>query len=172
MRFDPERHHRRSIRWRGWDYGWAGAYFVTLCVQERLCLFGGVVDGEMRLSVAGMVVESWWGTIPARFPRVELDAYVVMPNHVHGILVFKDGDGDDAGLFLGRVVQWFKTTTQSDYRLGVRTEGWEPYAGRLGQRNYYEHVVRDERDLDRIRGYIGENPGRWAMDEENPAVGA
>jgi putative transposase len=87
MRYDPERHHRRSIRLRGYDYRAVGAYFITIVAQDRACLFGEVVDGEMRLSEAGRMVERWWLELNCRFPHVLTDAYVVMPNHFHGIVV-------------------------------------------------------------------------------------
>jgi len=90
MRYDPNRHHRRSIRLSGYDYSQAGAYFITICTQDRACLFGDVVDGEMRLNDAGRVAQQCWRQIPAHFPNVELDEFVVMPNHVHGILVITD----------------------------------------------------------------------------------
>jgi REP element-mobilizing transposase RayT len=85
---DPQRcHHRRSIRLRGYDYSQVGAYFITICTHERICLFGEVVDGEMRLNNAGRMVEQCWNEMPTHFPHVKLDEYVIMPNHVHGILV-------------------------------------------------------------------------------------
>ena len=87
MRYDPERHHRRSIRLRGYDYRAAGAYFITIVVQDRACLFGEVVEGAMRLNDAGRMVERWWLELNRRFPHVSTDAYVVMPNHFHGIVV-------------------------------------------------------------------------------------
>ena len=90
MRFDPERHHRRSIRMAGYDYSQAGAYFVTICVASNACLLGEIVDGEVILSEAGEIVLATWASLPARFPGLELDAFVVMPNHVHGIIVLMD----------------------------------------------------------------------------------
>ena len=87
MRYDPERHHRRSIRLRGYDYRAAGAYFITIVVQDRACLFGEVVEGAMCLNDAGRMVERWWLELNRRFPHVLTDAYVVMPNHFHGIVV-------------------------------------------------------------------------------------
>lgn len=85
--FDPDKHHRRSIRLPGYDYSRAGAYFVTICAQDRACLFGDIADGVMRLNDAGRVVERCWHEIPIHFPHVELDEFVIMPNHVHGIIV-------------------------------------------------------------------------------------
>jgi len=89
---------RRSIRLQGYDYAQAGAYFVTICTQDRECLFGEVVDGEMVLNAYGRVVATFWQRIPHHFARVELDEWVVMPNHVHGVIVITDDDGgDDVG---------------------------------------------------------------------------
>ena len=88
MHFDPDIHHRRSIRLRNFDYSTAGAYFVTVCVQGRECLLGEVVDGQMRLNDAGKMVAQWWRRLPEKFPQVIVDEHVVMPNHFHGIVVF------------------------------------------------------------------------------------
>jgi REP element-mobilizing transposase RayT len=85
-------HHRRSIRLRGYDYATAGAYFVTICAKDRACLFGGVLDGEMRLNDAGRMVEDVWTTLPTRFPSIDLDEFAIMPNHFHGIMVLSNRD--------------------------------------------------------------------------------
>jgi len=87
VRYDPEKHHRRSIRLRGYDYTQPGAYFVTIVTRNRECLFGDVVDGNVALNEYGHVVHACWKAIPDHFPNVTLDAFVVMPNHVHGIIV-------------------------------------------------------------------------------------
>jgi|WetSurMetagenome_2_1015567.scaffolds.fasta_scaffold39898_2 putative transposase len=89
--------HRRSIRLDGYDYASAGAYFVTICAQDRACVFGDVVDGEMRANACGRIVQDVWAGLPARYANVELDAFVVMPNHVHGIIVLMDVARPDAG---------------------------------------------------------------------------
>jgi hypothetical protein len=96
-RYDPHRHHRRSIRLKEYDYTQAGAYFVTICTQHRECLFGEVVDGEMVLNTYGRVVTTFWQHIPRHFARVELDEWVVMPNHMHGVIVITDNGEDDIG---------------------------------------------------------------------------
>lgn len=93
MRYDPERHHRRSIRLRGYDYARAGAYFITICTQDRACWFGEVVDGQMRLNDAGRMAAAAWADLSLRFPGVAVRAYVVMPNHFHGIVILGDGTG-------------------------------------------------------------------------------
>ncbi|MFH0939132.1 MAG: transposase [Planctomycetota bacterium] len=204
--------HRRSIRLPGYDYSQAGAYFVTICVQDRVCLFGEIVDGEMRLNDAGRMVERWWAELNRKFSAVQTDAYVVMPNHFHGIVIIVVGadlrvcpysaqlhaqgahaqgahaqgahaqgahaqgahaqgahaQGAHIGAPLPEIVQWFKTMTTNEYIRGVKTSGWPTFRGRLWQRNYYEHIIRNDESLQRIQRYIAENPLRWEMDRENP----
>ena len=87
MRYDPQRHHRRSVRLRQYDYAQAGAYFVTICVQGRECLLGEIVGAAVALSAYGQMVDDWWNDLPRRFPNLDLDGWVVMPNHMHGIVV-------------------------------------------------------------------------------------
>jgi hypothetical protein len=87
MKFNPDVHHRRSTRLKGYDYSWAGAYFVTICTKNRECLFGEVMAGRMRLNDAGRIVQLTWNGLPRRFPTAELGGFVVMPNHVHGIVM-------------------------------------------------------------------------------------
>src|SRR5690242_11859805 len=97
--FDPERHHRQSIRLPTYDYAGAGGYFVTLCTSERVCSLGALCDGRLELTAAGHIVERVWLLLPQRLPRVALDAFIVMPNHIHGILVMHEGAapaGEDA----------------------------------------------------------------------------
>jgi REP element-mobilizing transposase RayT len=89
MVYDPEHHHHRSIRLQGYDYAQAGAYFITICTQDRACLFGEVVDGVMRLNDAGRIVQATWDDVPEHYANVALDEFVVMPNHVHGIVVIR-----------------------------------------------------------------------------------
>jgi REP element-mobilizing transposase RayT len=186
---EPARHHRRSIRLPAYDYAQAGAYFVTICTQNQECVFGQVVQGEMILDGAGQMVESVWHQLPEHYPGVEVDAFAIMPNHVHGIIILVGAGpracpdtGQPQGAHPGRpqgvaptrtlslpdVVHRFKSLTAAKYRRGVRNDGWQPFTGRLWQRNYYEHVVRDEDELGRIRQYITDNPARWEQDPENP----
>jgi hypothetical protein len=94
MRFDPDRPHRRSIRLPGYDYTQAGLYWVTIVAQDRACLFGEIVNDETHPNEAGLVMESWWGNITRRFPTVDIDAYVVMPNHFHGIVILGSREPD------------------------------------------------------------------------------
>jgi len=192
MKTGTERHHRGSIRLRSYDYARAGAYFVTLCAQERACLFGDVVDGEMRLHDAGRMVQTVWDELSVHYLGVDIDAFAVMPNHIHGIIVLDGVDRVGAGpracprsacpdegqprgvaptsLSLSDVMHRFKTMTTKRYADGVKESAWPTFHDRLWQRNYYEHIVRDEASLNRIRQYIAENPARWPQDRENPAA--
>jgi len=183
--YDPRKHHRRSIRLQDYDYAQAGAYFVTICVQDRQCLLGCIANDVVCLNDAGQMIARWRQELAHKFPSVELDAYVIMPNHIHGIIItIADADvgfdtqvglggahagvGAHAGAPLPQIVQWFKTMTTNEYIRGVKEKSWLPFPGRLWQRNYYEHVVRSDQDLQRIRRYIEENPLKWALDTENP----
>lgn len=164
MRYDPERHHRRSIRLKGYDYSRTGTYFVTICTWQRECLLGTVHDGVVQLSEAGVVVQQCWDDLPRRFPGLTLDAFVAMPNHVHGILriVRKEPPHDDC-VALGGVIRAFKSLAGvSINRVMGRSER------RAWQRNYYEHIIWDEEALRCIRAYIRTNPQRWESDEDNP----
>jgi REP element-mobilizing transposase RayT len=123
---------RTSPRLRQYDYSQHGAYFVTLCVQHRASCFGEIVNGQMRLNPAGAMIEWYWSRVPQQFPCIEIDLFVVMPNHFHGIVLL---DGAPT-VSLSTVIQWFKTMTTSTYIRGVDKQGWEPFAGKLWQRSY------------------------------------
>jgi len=157
MAYDPNVHHRRTIRLRGYDYAQAGVYFVTLCIQDRLMLCEPAAAHEM--------IESWWAKLPEKFPAVEIDACVIMPNHLHGIIALVERAERQT---LGTVMQWYKTMTTNAYIRGVKEHGWPPFHERLWQRNYWEHIVRDDTDLARLRRYIEVNPARWMEDALHP----
>jgi len=194
MKYAPEIHHRHSIRLRGNDYAMAGAYFVTICVQNRECLFGDIVDGQMVLNEAGRMIEKWYHELPNKFPHVNCDQYIVMPNHFHAIIqitgtpvgadprVCPRGDdpeggintqpqGEHAGSPLPTIVLWFKTMTTNAYIHGVKQNHWRPFPGKLWQRNYFERIIRNEIELNRVREYIVNNPVRWPDDKENDENG-
>ncbi|HHT9152709.1 MAG TPA: transposase [Candidatus Hypogeohydataceae bacterium YC40] len=182
MTYNPEKHHRRSIRLKGYDYSQAGAYFVTVCTHKRECLFGKIVDGEMQLNDAGRMAGKWWCELKNKFTNIELDEYVIMPNHFHGIIIIITvgvdlcvspmgehvGLGGHIGPPLPEIVRWFKTMTTNEYIRGVKQNIYAPVNRRLWQRNYYEHVIRNEDKLNRIREYIINNPLQWQFDRENP----
>lgn len=167
----PQPHRRRSIRLQHHDYG-EGVYFVTICAAGYECLFGEIVDFEMQRSPAGSIVAEEWLRTPSIRPEVELDAFVVMPNHFHGVVLLLESDGGagrhDAGLTrrprsLGSLAAGFKSAVTkriNELRGTPRKTVW--------QRSYHEHIIRDEDDLVRIRKYVEDNPARWAEDRYNP----
>ena len=147
---------------------------MTICTQNRMCIFGDIVNGEMRVNDIGRVAQLLWDEIPAHFPEVETDAWVVMPNHVHGVLVITRGGATHASPLhapsgppkrsLGAIVGSYKSAVSKHINLSRRTPG-----APVWQRNYYDHVIRNDADLNRIREYIAGNPARWHEDRENPA---
>lgn len=189
MPFNPERYHRRSIRLRDYDYTNAGAYFVTVCTHGRQYLLGEITDGVMSLSRAGRIVQTCWYSLPKRFTHVSLDAFVIMPNHIHGVVLLQEqGEplatgnrqsadeqtadvsplqdtptGARAGS-LGAIIQGFKTSTTLRINRVDRTPGRT-----IWQRNYYEHIIRSQKSLDAVRQYVQANPAQWPFDSDNPA---
>lgn len=175
MQYNPEIHRRRSTRLRGYDYSLRGAYFVTICSVNRACLFGEIVNGEIRLHQAGFTVQECWEEIPAHFPDVELDEFVVMPNHVHGIIVVSSGKGAACRAptveRFGRpvpgsiptVMRSFKSAATKRTNQMCRSPG-----AKLWQRNYWEHIIRNETELSRLREYVLTNPMRWELDRLHP----
>jgi putative transposase len=175
-------HDRRSVRLAGYDYRSNGAYFVTVCTRRRACIFGDVIDGAVRLNEMGHIAEACWAAISEHFSLVTLDAAMVMPNHIHGIIVIDGvwppqasplGDARDAtrcrqspgGLQAGSIaaiVGSFKSASTKHTNRLCGTPG-----AQMWQRNYFEHVIRDEDDLNEIRRYIADNPIAWALDPDN-----
>ena len=176
---------RHSIRLRDYDYSEPGAYFLTVCTKERERLFGEINQGEMKLNGAGKIVQSIWVQLPKRFPNIELNEFVIMPNHVHGIISILDlnvGAGFPRPIkmsnnpsvrgavtaplqsgSLGQIVAYFKYQSTKQINL-LRNMPGVP----IWQRNYYEHVIRDEHELFEMRQYTQENPLKWDLDPENP----
>lgn len=148
---------RQALRLRDFDYTWTGAYFVTTCAVRRERVFGEVVNDRTVLSPIGETVKGCWLETPGHFPGAELDSFVVMPNHVHAIVFFPPRATHASPLHLGSLVGAFKAAAS---RLAGRS---------LWQRGYHDRVIRDEAELGALRGYIDENPLRWAVDRENPS---
>lgn len=166
MAYDRDQHHRRSIRLKGYDYSQSGAYFVTICLQHRAGLFGRIIDKEMRLNAVGSMLDVQWNALPDRFAGIQLDEYIVMPNHFHGIIVMAPHVGDLADAqHNGDIIGAFKSITTHEYVLGVKHYGWPSFDRKLWQRNYYEHIIRNEKSLCAIREYIANNPINWQQDE-------
>lgn len=146
---------------------------MTVCLQGKKFLLGDIAEGMLRLNAAGKMVEKWWQKLEGKYPFTKIDPfYVVMPNHFHGIVFFEASGGGHAGPPLPRIMQWFKTMSTNEYIHGVKEYGWPAFQGHLWQRSFYDHVIRDEESLNRVREYIANNPLRWQLDHENPqAVG-
>jgi REP element-mobilizing transposase RayT len=151
---------RNSLRYLGYDYAQAGMVFVTICTHGRQHLFGAVEDGLMVHSPAGLLAADRWRAIPDRFPGVLIDVSIVMPDHVHGILVTGTRPGATPAT-VGEVIRWFKSSVHAGYRDGVHRLGWLPYEPHLWQRNYHDRIIRSETELVAIRTYIEANPERW-----------
>lgn len=211
MAYDPDIHHRRSVRLCDYDYAAEGFYFVTICVHHHSALFGTITDGTMYMNDAGRMVEEEYRRLPHRYPHIICHEYVVMPNHFHAIIQIANDDaysvgarvqmdatnpvgaplvgahenmsrvvpngnclgthkGCPYGVTLGEIVGAFKSLTTNAYIHGVKQKGWPPFTNRLWQRNYYEHIIRDQRSHDEIAEYILENPLRWADDKYNTTI--
>ena len=197
-KFNPEIHHRRSIRLKEYDYSQAGLYFITICTQNRERLFGETENGEMILNNAGQMVEKWFHELENKFANITCREHITMPNHTHFIIqnvnvgadlcVCPDGAGESAdmgvhvkegahaktgehtsgehtGSPLRAMIQWFKTMTTNEYIRHVKQDGWAPFPGKLWQRNYYEHIIRDEQSYLRIADYIINNSLNWLKDD-------
>ena len=269
-KFNPDIHHRRSIRLKEYDYSQAGLYFITICVKDKLLLFGNVSNGKMILNDAGQMIEKWYYEIENKYPDIKCHEKTVMPNHFHCIVENVGADlrvcpntdlrvcpntdlrvcpntdlrvcpntdlrvcpnadlcvcpnadlcvcpidgqpkikgqshriaptdgtisgepiseyinsdeiisgdtnlddtnsnkpisGEHIGSPLHRVVQWFKTMTTNEYIRGVKNNGWEPFNWKLWQRNYYEHIIRNEKTYFKIAEYIINNPLEWQDDK-------
>lgn len=157
---------RKNVRLATWDYRQPSHYIVTVCTHQREHRFGTVVAETMHPNDAGTMVTSIWEEIPEKFPSISLDAYVVMPNHIHGILGVNLEHWKNPETTLGSVIQWFKTVTTNHYIRGVRSQGWPRFDGRLWQRNYYETIIRNEAMLQTKRDYITANLANWRRDPE------
>lgn len=180
MKFNPQIHHRRSIRLKGYDYARADLYFITLCCRSKACLFGEIQNAEMLLNDAGKMVENEWLMLMPRFQNIELQSYVVMPNHFHGILgivgatsVVAQNDEPEAGppqvaapaKTIGDMMAAFKSITTVKYINAVKNSGWQSFDTKIWQRNYYEHIIRGETEHLKIVDYIVNNPARWVEDD-------
>ena len=219
--YNPNFHHRKSIRLKGYDYSKAGLYFITICVQNREYLFGEIPI----LNDAGKMIEKWYFELENKYPEIRCHEMVVMPNHFHCIIEImgecannrpgeyanhhqdahvgaplrgrpddtirpcpdesiqshpvNDLHSDDVpkygpdnkkfGVTIGDIVDWLKTMTTNEYIRGVKNQGWNRFDGKLWQRNYWEHIIRNNGSYDRIAEYIRENPSKWTDDKLNPA---
>jgi REP element-mobilizing transposase RayT len=193
MPYNPNIHHRRSIRLKGYDYSREGAYFITICLQDRKRLLGKIVNEEMILNQFGEIAYHQWNELSNRFNHIAIDVFQIMPNHIHGIIIIIEEEPVGAGFApapdtraTARVAPTNTNTTSNTttknptigdivgaYKSIVSNECLRIYKsenramGKLFQRNYYERIIRDEQALNRIREYIINNPANWQNDKEN-----
>jgi REP element-mobilizing transposase RayT len=194
-KYNPNTHHRRSIRLKGYDYSQAGMYFITICCQDRACLFGEIVIGaddvnpKMRLNEMGIIAQNEWLKTPFIRPNVELGDFVVMPNHIHGIIIIT-GRGEShspnnivKGEFnspINFLKDEFNSPQQSPLRspsnnIGAIIRGYKSSVTKqirlldenisVWQRNYYEHIIKTEKSFENISNYIVNNPANWNDDK-------
>ena len=186
-----QKHNRRSIRLKGYDYSQAVTYFVTICTQNRECLFGEIINGEMVLNEVGKIINGFCVKTEHHFQNIIFDSFIIMPNHFHVMIKivgagspcpdnmdnidgiengngrYGDGRGDPAPT-VGNIVGYFKYQTTKQINVIRESPGQK-----LWQRNYYEHIIRDENDYNRIYEYIQNNPLQWQLDSLHPKnVGA
>jgi putative transposase len=146
---------RRSLHLPEFDYSTPGAYFVTICALDRKCAFGEIVEGDMRMNELGELVAGCWNEIPSHFPNAGMDAFIVMPNHIHGVLLFS----------------WVGCIRPLQVVVGAFKAAVSRRAGfPVWQRDYYEHVIRCEAELNLVRHNIQDNPAHWLADHENSSV--
>ncbi len=182
MKYNPKKHHRHSIRLKYYDYSSPGAYFITICTKNRACLFGNIVNGKMILNEYGKIAHDEWLKTEIIRPRVKLDSFVIMPNHIHGIIILNDDIcycrgtlqrapttqraptfeqfGKPTSDSIPTIVRLFKSATTkriNEYRNTPTVSVW--------QRNYYEHIIRNNTELKHIRNYIENNPIKWENDK-------
>ena len=185
----PEQQRISQRRLTSYDYTKPGAYFVTICIHERLSLLGAIANNKAALSLAGEMISFWWLNMQKKFePFIKMDTFIVMPDHIHGIIWITDDHPDphpvgadrcvcphqgfSEGRHIGRplrqtapsiprVIQWFKTMTTNTYIHGVKHHSWQPFNKTLWQRNYYDRIIRNESELIATRNYVLDNPRRW-----------
>ena len=153
---------RKNIRLQSYDYCKNGSYFITICIQNRENRLGEIVDGKMRLNNAGEMVDRWLINSTRHFENILIKHKIIMPNHIHFILNIKYSNQESANI--PTIIQWFKTMTTNEYIRGVKQSIYPPFNRRIWQRNYYEHIIRNEDSFYKIAQYIRNNPKSWEND--------
>jgi len=175
-----QQYNRHTTRLQTWDYSQNGYYFVTICTQNRECIFGDIKNGKMILNDAGKIIDKWWLELSNKFDRVGLDVYQIMPNHFHGIIIIRRGfiyetrnhellkSNHHMGLInqtptLGHIIRYFKAKTSFELHAnGLNQKIW--------QRNYYDRIIRNGQELEKIKKYVSINPLIWYRDRNNLQV--
>jgi putative transposase len=170
---EPTPFHRRSIRLKGYDYSSPGAYFVTMVTHDHICIFGRVISGKMEINALGKIIQDCWVKLPDHFSNIEVEPFVVMPNHIHGIISISEKDGRGT-IYRAPTLEKFAQpivgsipTIIRTYKAAVsRNAKRELGLIHIWQRNYYEHIIRAQNDLNIIANYILTNPDHWIDDPE------
>ncbi|MEK7452094.1 MAG: transposase [Patescibacteria group bacterium] len=160
--------NRQSIRLKGYDYSQEGVYHITICAEHKKCLFGDVINGEMKLNDMGKMIEQQWMDLPNRFSNIELDTYVIMPNHIHGIIIvnpIRERAGTRPAPTIANIVGTFKSFSMNEYIRNVKHANWPSFDQKIWQRNFYEQIIRNIASLYQIREYILQNPQNWKTDK-------
>jgi REP element-mobilizing transposase RayT len=170
--------NRKAMRLKNYDYNQSGAYFITICIQQRECLLGNITNGMIQLNEYGEIVNKIWSELPNHFQSIDIDAAVIMPNHFHGIVINFDRNistqnstiyKQEPPLFyqkktkLGKIIAYFKYQTTRLINQKRAMEGVKVW-----QRNYYDHIIRSQESLEILRKYIIENPLLWTTDQLHP----
>lgn len=175
MKYNSNIHHRHSIRLKEYDYSQEGYYYVTICTKDRIEYFGKIKIGKMELSTIGEIAQNCWIEIPKHFDNVSLDTFVIMPNHLHGIVVIENNGIGIVGACHGMPLQQFAKPKSRSLSMIINhfksaAKRWcnkNNFEHFQWQRNYYEHVIRNEIELNTIREYIINNPVKWEFDKMN-----
>jgi REP element-mobilizing transposase RayT len=195
MGYNREIHHRRSIRLKGFDYSSPGYYFITICTQNRECFFGRISQGMLKLNEAGKMIEIEWKNLTKQFNYIRLDSFIIMPNHLHGIINITGGPPfgsineyylnheeitknlnlikNTSGTLknsIGRIIQRFKSISTVKYIESVRLHHWPFFEKHLWQKNFHDHIIRNMEELKTMRRYIMNNPMKWESDKDNPII--
>jgi putative transposase len=160
MKYDPDFHHRRSIRLNGYDYSKSGAYFITICTHDREYLFGDIVDGSIELNEFGNIARSHWQQLARYHTNLVVDESIIMPNHLHGIMILESSTENTSSI--SEIIRGFKTFSAKAINKERGLRGVTVW-----QRNYYDRIIRNELELDRVRQYIINNPLNWDTDKNN-----
>jgi putative transposase len=151
---------RKNNRLVKYDYSQPGYYFITICTDNKIEYFGTIRNGEMALSAAGRIARQFWKNTPVCYQNADIDEYVVMPNHLHGIIIIKDRQAGGLHYNLSQIVGSYKNTVTKNIRSKLKMEfGWQP--------SFYDHVIRKDESLDKIRKYVRNNPLKWELDRNN-----
>jgi len=178
MKYNPEKHHRRSIRLKGYNYSKSGYYFITICAKNKELLFGKIENGKMVLNKYGKIVQDEWINSSKIRKEIELDNFIVMPNHIHGIVIINETEFIKNDINVGangHLPLHMKPKSISSFIVGfksivtkkiniLRNTPKLP----VWQRNYFEHIIRNNKEMNEIREYIINNPLKWDLDKENP----